>query len=233
MRTTEFIPDCLPILARGKQFPGNGKLCAEQFVDWLVSGGENLGNHTDRPKCVNPFLNDLSIIVNDSLSDSTRPYMIPLLLNQPGTAYPELEPYLGVRLYMWIIKHLQYFNPNVSPIFLGAFFRRVDNWLALPTYENFIPLLEWMNTYSPPVVFRDAKYGPSLPTVAEDCSHLIVNFLNNLHLINMTNLTYSEQLDLLAAAQVEHARLTGYVPSPPVPGRLERACELLGSISSV
>jgi hypothetical protein len=43
------IPDRLPILSRGRQPPGSGRVCAEQAVAWLVSGRHDLGNETDRP----------------------------------------------------------------------------------------------------------------------------------------------------------------------------------------
>jgi hypothetical protein len=31
-------PDHLPVLSKGKQAPGSGNVCAEQAVNWLVSG---------------------------------------------------------------------------------------------------------------------------------------------------------------------------------------------------
>ena len=73
-------------------------MCAEQAVNWLVSGRLDLGDETDHPSCVQPVLNQLSIHVNDSLPDDRRHEMWPIILRQPGTAHPEMEPILSIRL---------------------------------------------------------------------------------------------------------------------------------------
>jgi hypothetical protein len=92
------IPSNLPILSNGKQDPGTNKVCAEQAINWLVSGRSDLGDETDHPECVQPVLNALAIKVNDLLPDDRRGEMWPLILRQPGTSHPEMEPALSVRL---------------------------------------------------------------------------------------------------------------------------------------
>ena len=80
----------LPILSAGKQEQGSGKVCAEQAVNWLVSGRLSLGAESDHPECVQPVLNALAIAVNDRISDEGRQRMWPLILAQPGTARPDI-----------------------------------------------------------------------------------------------------------------------------------------------
>lgn len=92
------LPTNLPILSGGKQAPGSGQVCAEQAINWLVSGRLDLGDETDHPDCVQPTINALAITVNDRMSDAGRHAMWPLILRQPGTARPELEPHLSVQL---------------------------------------------------------------------------------------------------------------------------------------
>ena len=55
------IPTNLPKLKGGIGAPGSGEVCAEQAVNWLVSGRLDLGDETDHPSCVQPVLNRLSI----------------------------------------------------------------------------------------------------------------------------------------------------------------------------
>jgi len=92
------IPTNLPKLKGGIGAPGSGEVCAEQAVNWLVSGRLELGDETDHPSCVQPVLNALAIHVNDALPDERRHEMWPIILRQPGTAHPEMEPILSIRL---------------------------------------------------------------------------------------------------------------------------------------
>ena len=92
------IPTNLPKLKGGIGAPGSGEVCAEQAVNWLVSGRLDLGDETDHPSCVQPVLNQLAINVNDALPDERRHEMWPIILRQPGTAHPEMEPILSIRL---------------------------------------------------------------------------------------------------------------------------------------
>ena len=94
----ETIPNNLPKLIAGAGAKGSNQVCAEQAVNWLVSGRLELGDETDHPDCVQPVLNALAIRVNDSLPNDRRAEMWPIILRQPGTAHPEMEPVLSVRL---------------------------------------------------------------------------------------------------------------------------------------
>ena len=109
------LPDRLPVLSKGKQGPGTGKVCAEQAVNWLDSGRLDLGDETDHPSCVQSVLNSLAIAVNDALPDSRRGEMWPLILRQPGTAHPEMEPKLSTDLAVFVCRWVVS-NWPVSPI---------------------------------------------------------------------------------------------------------------------
>ena len=113
--TMSLLPDRLPVLSKGKQGPGTGKVCAEQAVNWLDSGRLDLGDETDHPSCVQPVLNSLAIAVNDALPDSRRGEMWPLILRQPGTAHPEMEPKLSTDLAVFVCRWVVE-NWPVSPI---------------------------------------------------------------------------------------------------------------------
>jgi hypothetical protein len=93
------IPDRLPRLSAGKQPPGSNAVCAMQAINWIVSGRENLGDETDRPPCVQPILRKLVTVINDWwLPDDRRDGLWPLIVRLPGTARPDMEPYLSVRI---------------------------------------------------------------------------------------------------------------------------------------
>ena len=108
------IPERLPKLIGGKGSPGLGEICAEQAVNWLVSGRLDLGDETDHPECVQPVLNALAINVNDTISDARRHEMWPILLRQPGTAHPDMEPILSIRLACFLAEKVLYLVPEAD-----------------------------------------------------------------------------------------------------------------------
>jgi hypothetical protein len=108
------IPERLPKLIGGKGLPGSGEICAEQAVNWLVSGHLDLGDETDHPDCVQPVLNTLAIKVNDTISDERRHEMWPILLRQPGTAHPDMEPILSIRLACFLAEKVLYLVPEAD-----------------------------------------------------------------------------------------------------------------------
>jgi hypothetical protein len=92
------IPDRLPRLSSGWQPPGSNAVCAMQAISWIVSERESLGEETDRPPCVQPILGMLARVVNDRLPDDRRGVLWPLIVRLPGTARPDMEPHLSVRI---------------------------------------------------------------------------------------------------------------------------------------
>lgn len=68
------IPDGMPSLAAGRHTPQDGKACVMEMVSVLA--GEEW---SDAPRCVHPILRTLAIRVNDSIDDSQRHVLVPLI----------------------------------------------------------------------------------------------------------------------------------------------------------
>ena len=191
------LPDRLPVLSKGKQGPGTGKVCAEQAVNWLDSGRLDLGDETDHPSCVQSVLNSLAIAVNDALPDSRRGEMWPLILRQPGTAHPEMEPKLSTDLAVFVCRWV------------------VSNWPVSPIDPITKEALE---------AAAECLAEPSEAKRAEAARAAGA--------ARAAEAAWADgYLKLLADAQDECERLTGYVPASADPARLVRLCELVGTPS--
>ena len=195
------LPDRLPVLSRGAQAPGSGKVCAEQAVNWLNSGRLILDNETDHPDCVQPVLNSLAIACNDALPGNRRGEMWPLILRQPGTAHPEMEPKLSTDLAIfichWVVENWPV--PDIDPVTREAL-EAASACLAEPSEANSARAARAAGA-------AGAAEAAGAAWAARADGHLA----------------------LLAAAQDECERLTGHVPAPADPSRLERLCELVGT----
>ena len=223
------IPDTLPILSSGRQAPGSGKVCAEQAVNWLVSGRLDLGDETDHPECVQPVLNALAIDINDSLPNSRRHEMWPLILRQPGTARPEMEPVLSIRLAAFCAEQVL----GVSEERIAAVRawcddlseenrRRCVRAAAKPTASACDAATAAACAVACAVAYpKDAYY--QVIAAAVHATHATVQGCAS-HAAAADRL-----LALLSAAQNECERLTGHVPSPPDVDRLRRLGELVGT----
>jgi hypothetical protein len=92
------LPWRLPWLSAGRQPPGSDSVCAMQAINWLVSGRDSLGDETDASACVQPIMAEITSLVNDWLPDDRRQELWPIILRLPGTARPDMEPDLSVRI---------------------------------------------------------------------------------------------------------------------------------------
>ena len=208
------IPNNLPRLSAGKQDPGSGNVCAEQAISWLVSGRLDLGDETDHPECVQPVLNALAIAVNDTVSDSERGRMWPIILRQPGTAHPEMEPVLSVRLAVYLAEQvLDLVRPDDRQVCRDAI-AAAQAWCDNPSEET-----------------KNAAYAANAANAA-----------NAAYAVYATNAAYAttnaayaaanagrDLIALLEGAQAECERLTGHTPSEPDTARLQRLAELVGT----
>lgn len=206
MSNETMLPDRLPILVRGKQAAGSGAVCAEQAVNWLVSGRLDLGDETDRPSCVQPVVNALAIVVNDRLPDHRRADLWPLIPRQPGTARPEMEPALSVRLAAWCATQVL----DVA----GAERREAETAIAAAP--------AWCDDPSTSVAFAAAvcaAYATYAATYAAYAATYADYAAANANAL----------LTLLAGCQDECERLTGHVPAPADVQRILRLGEMVGT----
>ena len=88
----------LPTLSFGAHDPGQGKACVMEYVS-LLAGEE----WSDSPKCTNPMLAETARWVNDSLPDSDRHLLVPLIGRLFGTDQATKALTLG--LYAWREQH--------------------------------------------------------------------------------------------------------------------------------
>lgn len=241
----------LPILSAGKQTPGSGKVCAEQAVNWLVSGRLELGDETDHPSCVQPVLNVLAIAVNDNLDDTQRYRMWPSILRQPGTVRPDLEPVLSVRLAAWCAGQVVHLAGNYQEVAQKAL-QAALAWCDNPCEET---------RASAYVAYRDAadqgavaySFVSSHESVAASVFFAVssarytasaaatatADFLTDATLAASHAVISLEAdvptgpsapLRLLSGCQAEHERLTGHVPPQPDMDRIERLKTLVGKV---
>jgi hypothetical protein len=205
------IPERLPKLIGGKGSPGLGEICAEQAVNWLVSGRLDLGDETDHPECVQPVLNALAINVNDTISDARRHEMWPILLRQPGTAHPDMEPILSIRLACFLAEKVLYLVPEADWEVCRDAIVSAQVYCDNPTKES---------AYAANAA-ANAAYAANAANAAAYAAYT-ANAANGI------NATDDALLSLLKEAQEECERLTGHVPQTCDVERIERLTELVG-----
>jgi hypothetical protein len=220
------LPERLPVLASGKQSPGSGRVCSEQAVNWLVSGRVDLGDETDRPECVQPVLNALAIAVNDRVSDAERQRMWPIILRQPGTARPEMEPVLSVRLAAFLAEQvLDLVRPGDRQACREAI-KAARDWADCPCDRHANDASAASAAYYAANVAAAAAAAYN----ANDASAAsAAYYAANVAAAAAAASAGRDPIALLAAAQDECERLTGHSPPAPDIARIERLAELVGS----
>jgi hypothetical protein len=212
------VPTQLPKLSGGKGAPGSGNVCAEQAVNWLVSGRLDLADETDHPSCVQPVLNQLAIHVNDALSDSRRHEMWPIILRQPGTAHPEMEPILSVRLACFLAEKVLYLVPAGDWEKCRDAIVAAQVWCDNPNQENAAA------ANAAYAAAADAAYAAAYAAYAANAAYAAANAA---YAANRDDAL----LSLLKDAQEECERLTGHVPPTCDVKRLTRLGELVGTVA--
>jgi hypothetical protein len=206
----------LPILSAGKGAPGTGKVCAEQAVNWLVSGRLDLGDETDHPECVQPVLNALAIYVNDTSSDEDRQRMWPIILRQPGTAHPEMEPVLSVRLACYLAEQvLDLVRPEDQAVCREAI-DAARAWCDDPSDENGERAYKASDAAAY-AVHAAAAYAAYAAAAAAYAVHAAAAAAGR------------DPIALLEGAQAECERLTGHTPTEMDPERIKRLAEMVGA----
>jgi hypothetical protein len=233
------LPTHLPTLSNGKQEPGSNQVCAEQAVSWLVSGRLNLADETDHPSCVQPVLNHLAILVNDSLSDARRHEMWPIILRQPGTAHPEMEPVLSVRLAAFLAERVLHLARVQDRPVLRAALDATWTWCDDPSKKNANAAAAnaayaaaanaaYANAANANAAY--AAYAAASAAAYANAANANAAYAAASAAANAANANEKDDalLDMLRAAQDECERLTGHVPAARDIERLERLGELVG-----
>ena len=234
------LPDRLPVLSKGKQGPGTGKVCAEQAVNWLDSGHLDLGDETDHPSCVQPVLNSLAIAVNDALPDSRRGEMWPLILRQPGTAHPEMEPKLSTDLAVFVCRWVVS-NWPVSPIdpITKEALEAAAECLAEPSEAKRARAAEAAEAAGAAWAAEAAGAAGAAGAAEAAWAAWAAGAAGAAGAAEAAEAAWAAwaaraawaagYLKLLADAQDECERLTGHIPTPVDIERLTRLCELVGA----
>lgn len=226
---TVLLPDRLPILSRGKQEPGSGRVCAEQAAGWLVSGRLDLGDPTDEPSCVQPILNKLAIIVNDRLPDERRQELWPLILRQPGTARPDIEPSLSVHLAVWCARRAV---DKVRGFPQHALTEALDDAMAGRSVRFGLGADPSRASSAVAYVCDGVRYliayGPYSATAVVALHMSVVYAAAAVRDAHSPCRRDDALLALLVGAQDEHARLTGHAAPPVDVARVERLGQLVG-----
>ncbi len=213
----------LPILSAGKGAPGTNKVCAEQAVSWLISGRLDLGDETDHPECVQPVLNRLAIYVNDAVSDQDRQRMWPIILRQPGTAHPEMEPLLSVRLACYLAEQvLDLVRPEDQAVCREAI-NAARACCDDPSGENRERAYD-ANADDGYAV--KAAYAAALAAAASDAAYAAHAADYAAYAADVAD---RDLIDLLEGAQAECERLTGHTPTEMDPERIKRLAEMVGA----
>jgi hypothetical protein len=236
------IPERLPKLIGGKGLPGSGEICAEQAVNWLVSGHLDLGDETDHPDCVQPVLNTLAIKVNDTISDERRHEMWPILLRQPGTAHPDMEPILSIRLACFLAEKVLYLVPEADWEVCRDAIVAAQVYCDNPTKESAYAAAN--ATYAA----ADIANAANVAAYAAAANATYAAYANATYAAyaNAANAAYAAAaaynaayginakddalLSLLREAQEECERLTGHVPQTCDVERIERLIDLVGVV---
>jgi hypothetical protein len=224
------VPNQLPRLKGGKGSPGSGEVCAEQAVSWLVSGRLDLQDETDHPSCVQPVLNQLAIYVNDALPDERRGEMWPIILRQPGTAHPEMEPILSIRLACFLAQKVIHLTRRQDRKACEEAIAASLKYCDFPTKENAYAAAA---AYAAANAYANAAYANA--NAAYNAANAAYNAANaaynaNTYAYAKPSDSWDALLDVLSEAQDECERLTGHVPAACDTQRLIRLGELVGTV---
>jgi hypothetical protein len=217
-------------------------------VNWLVSGRLDLGDETDHPECVQPVLNALAIAVNDRVSDEERQRMWPLILRQPGTARPEMEPVLSVRLAAFLAEQvLDPVRPEDRRVCRDAI-TAAQVWCDNPCEETasaahasatcaaavYFSSAHAYASYASYASYAAATYASAAAATATYATYAYAAtaaayataYASSAHAY--ASYATAGPIALLSAAQDECERLTGHTPSEPDLARIERLGQLVG-----
>jgi hypothetical protein len=223
----------LPILSAGRGEPGTNRVCAEQAVNWLVSGRLDLGDETDHPECVQPVLNALAIHVNDTVSDKDRKRMWPIILRQPGTAHPEMEPVLSVRLACYLADQVfDLVRPEDQAVCREAI-DAARAWCDDPSDKNLQQSLAAAHAAASTTY---AVYGAKFANAANAAANAAYAAANAnaasdaaAYAAYAARFAGRDPIALLEGAQAECERLTGHTPTEMDPERIKRLAEMVGA----
>jgi hypothetical protein len=245
------MPTNLPTLSGGKQETGSNKVCAEQAVNWLVSGRLDLGDETDHPSCVQPVLNALAIHVNDALPDDERQRMWPIILRQPGTAHPEMEPILSIRLACFLAQKVIHLTRRQDRKKCEEAITSALAYCDNPCKETAYAAANAANAANAAAnaayAAANAAYAANAANAAANAAYAAANAANAAYAANAANAAYAANaanaanaataapsdrwdalIGILNDAQSECERLTNHAPQTCDLSRLERLAELVG-----
>lgn len=163
------VPDGLPSLAYGDHQPGEGKACAMEYVSVLA--GEPF---SDEPACTNHIIAVVVQNINDALSDTARPRLIPYLerLARSGYDSPELTLAMAIHcganppgpadetssqlwsVQVWTRLNLLLRVPAPWPGNFDAPFRLLDELLDI--HDEYAAKAGWTSGRENPVVTPEA-----------------------------------------------------------------------------
>ena len=223
----------LPILSAGKGEPGTNKVCAEQAVNWLVSGRFDLGDETDHPECVQPVLNRLAIYVNDAVSDEDRQRMWPIILRQPGTACPEMEPVLSVRLACYLADQVfDLVGPEDQAVCreaIDAAKACCDDLSDENRKRAYAAIAAYAPAYAPAYAAKAAYALAAAALAAASDAAYGYAYAAADYAAYAADVVDRDLIDLLEGVQAECERLTGHTPTEMDPERIKRLAGMVGA----
>ena len=127
-------PEFLPVLSSGSHDSPHEGACVMEYVSLLA--GEAW---SDTPSCTHPVLARAAQVVNDGLTNSERPALVPLIGRLFGTAEVGSDPerqVLTVRLLVWSARQVQHLVASKDQVVCDEAIAAAQAWASEPNATN-------------------------------------------------------------------------------------------------
>ena len=208
-------PEFLPVLSSGSHDSPHEGACVMEYVSLLA--GEAW---SDTPSCTHPVLARAAQVVNDGLTNSERPALVPLIGRLFGTAEVGSDPerqVLTVRLLVWSARQVQHLVASKDQVVCDEAIAAAQAWASEPNATNKARAANAADASSAPAAYAAAAaaYAAAAASAASYASDAAASAASYASDAAAASYASAARIGFLAGLLDEYDRLTGRTDTLP------------------